>query len=98
MNCSRMLAAIGLALDLSGALLLWKYGLPESLSRDGSINLICEQQDQAEVASTAVRPLGYCCFVLDLLGFCSPASGNFYLNHSHIQTPDRRVAADCRAG
>jgi len=50
MNCSRMLAAIGLALDLSGALLLWKYGLPESLSRDGSINLICEQQDQAEVA------------------------------------------------
>jgi len=31
MNCSRMLAAIGLALDLSGALLLWKYGLPESL-------------------------------------------------------------------
>ena len=50
MNCSRMLAAIGLALDLSGALLLWKYGLPESLSRDGSMNLICEQQDQAEVA------------------------------------------------
>jgi hypothetical protein len=50
MNCSRMLAAIGFALDLSGALLLWKYGLPESLSRDGSINLICEQQDQAEVA------------------------------------------------
>jgi len=30
MNCSRMLAAIGLALDLSGALLLWKYGLPEN--------------------------------------------------------------------
>jgi hypothetical protein len=50
MNCSRILAAIGLALDLSGALLLWKYGLPESLSRNGSINLICEQQDQAEVA------------------------------------------------
>ena len=50
MDCSRKLASIGLALYLSSALLLWKYGLPESLSRDGSINLICEQQDQAEVA------------------------------------------------
>lgn len=45
-----MLTAIGLALDLGGALLLWKYGLPESLSRDGAIHLICKQRDEAEVA------------------------------------------------
>jgi hypothetical protein len=50
MNCSRVLTAAGLALDLAGALLLWKYGLPDSLSRDGSINLICEQKDESEVA------------------------------------------------
>jgi hypothetical protein len=36
MNCTRVLTAIGLAFDLSGGLLLWKYGLPDSLSRDGS--------------------------------------------------------------
>ena len=49
MNCARLLTAMGLSLDLSGALLLWKYGLPEVLSRDGSISLICEQRDEAEV-------------------------------------------------
>jgi hypothetical protein len=49
MNCARLLTAVGLSLDLSGALLLWKYGLSEALSRDGSINLICEQRDEAEV-------------------------------------------------
>ena len=50
MNCSRVLTAIGLALDLGGALLLWKYGLPEPLSRDGVIHLICDQRDDAEAA------------------------------------------------
>lgn len=49
MNCARLLTAVGLSLDLSGALLLWKYGLPEALSRDGAVSLICEQRDEAEV-------------------------------------------------
>jgi hypothetical protein len=49
MNCSRALTSVGLAMDLAGALLLWRFGLPEALSRDGSINLICEQRDEAEV-------------------------------------------------
>ena len=50
MNCARLLTAVGLSLDLSGALLLWKYGLPEALSRDGSINLVCEQRDDSEIS------------------------------------------------
>lgn len=49
MNSSRALTSVGLAMDLAGALLLWRFGLPEALSRDGSINLICEQRDEAEV-------------------------------------------------
>lgn len=44
------MTAIGLVLDLSGALLLWKYGLPEAVSRDGSVRLICEQVDEEEIA------------------------------------------------
>jgi hypothetical protein len=47
---SRALTAAGLVLDLSGALLLWRYGLPEALSRDGSVRLICEQVDEEEIA------------------------------------------------
>ena len=50
MNCARLLTAVGLSLDLSGALLLWKYGLPEALRRGGSINLVCEQRDDSEIS------------------------------------------------
>ena len=49
MNGSRALTSVGLAMDLAGALLLWRFGLPEALRRDGAISLICEQRDGAEV-------------------------------------------------
>jgi hypothetical protein len=47
---SKAVTATGLTFDLVGALLLWRYGLPEAVSRDGSIRLICEQRDDAEAA------------------------------------------------
>jgi len=50
MNGSRALTSVGLAMDLAGAFLLWRFGLPEALRRDGAISLICEQRDEAEVA------------------------------------------------
>ncbi|MEB3169069.1 MAG: hypothetical protein VKK97_10110 [Synechococcaceae cyanobacterium] len=46
----KVVTASGLTFDLVGALLLWKYGLPEAVSRDGSIRLVCQQRDDAEVA------------------------------------------------
>lgn len=49
MNIPHVLTAVGLSLDLSGALLLWKYGLPESVSRDGSQALILESRDESQV-------------------------------------------------
>ena len=49
MNGSRALTSVGLAMDLAGALLLWRFGLPEALRRDGAISLICEQRYGAEV-------------------------------------------------
>jgi len=36
--------------DILGALLLWKYGLPEPISRSGAIHLIAEESDDAEIA------------------------------------------------
>ncbi len=41
---------IGLVFDIFGAILLFKFGLPEDISRSGHINLILEQEDVNEKA------------------------------------------------
>jgi hypothetical protein len=40
----------GLICDIIGALILWRYGLLEPISRRGAIYLVCEQSDDAEAA------------------------------------------------
>lgn len=45
---SKLVNSVGLLLDICGALLLIKYGLPEPISRDGHINLVAEQVDEQE--------------------------------------------------
>ena len=40
--------SLRLLCDIIGAVLLWRYGLPERLSRAGHIYLIAEQVDEAE--------------------------------------------------
>jgi hypothetical protein len=40
----------GLLCDIAGALVVWKYGLPESISRTGAVHLELEQRDEAEKA------------------------------------------------
>lgn len=42
--------SIGLVLDIAGALLLWKYGLPESISREGHVHLVLEKNNEEEKA------------------------------------------------
>lgn len=42
-------ASAGLVLDIIGVLLLWRFGLPESISRTGAQHMILEQTDEAEV-------------------------------------------------
>jgi len=41
--------SIGLICDVMGALFVWKYGLPEAMSRTGAIYLIAEQSDEDEI-------------------------------------------------
>lgn len=50
MNNSNLVNSIGLVCDIVGALLVWRFGLPEPISRSGAINIICEQADESEVA------------------------------------------------
>lgn len=40
--------SLGLVLDIAGAVMLWRYGLPEAVSREGFNYLVLERQDEAE--------------------------------------------------
>ncbi len=40
---------IGLLLDIIGAVLLFKFGLPASIDRQGHIHIITEQVDEEEI-------------------------------------------------
>jgi hypothetical protein len=46
----RWFSVAGLVLDVIGAIMLWRYGLPEEISRAGAQALILEQHDPAEQA------------------------------------------------
>jgi hypothetical protein len=47
-NPVKTLDSFGLFLDIVGALLIFKYGLPKSISREGHISIILEQEDEQE--------------------------------------------------
>ena len=46
----KLVNSIGLICDVIGALLIWKYGLPEAISRSGAVHIIAEQSDDDEIA------------------------------------------------
>jgi hypothetical protein len=45
--------SVGLVLDIIGAVMLWKYGLPEALNKKGHQYLILEDIDEAEKRTAA---------------------------------------------
>ena len=53
MSTSHWINSLGLVLDIVGVVMIWRYGLPEPLSRKGAIYIIAEQSDQAEKAKAA---------------------------------------------
>jgi hypothetical protein len=53
MSTSHWINSLGLVLDIVGVVMIWRYGLPEPLSRKGAIHIIAEQSDQAEKAKAA---------------------------------------------
>jgi len=50
MSTSSLVNSIGLLCDIVGAVLIWRYGLPEHISRTGAVHLIAEQTDETEKA------------------------------------------------
>jgi hypothetical protein len=53
MLISHLINSTGLVLDIIGVVIIWRYGLPEPLSREGAIYLIAEQFGQAEKTKAA---------------------------------------------
>lgn len=45
----KLVNSAGLICDVAGALLIWKYGLPEAINRTGAIHIIAEQSDEDEI-------------------------------------------------
>ncbi|MDX2253199.1 MAG: hypothetical protein NW202_13015 [Nitrospira sp.] len=70
--------SLGLVFDIIGAVLLWRYGLPEAVSRTGAIALILEQDDKAEAAKTKRYDLlSSCGMILLVVGFVLQLLSNF---------------------
>jgi len=43
------LNSIGLVLDIVGAIILFKYGIPEKIDKDGNVHLLLEDVDEDEI-------------------------------------------------
>jgi hypothetical protein len=44
-----ILSSFGLLLDMVGAIMLFKYGLPSEVSKEGNITIVMEQTDEKEI-------------------------------------------------
>ena len=78
MSISNVVNSIGLVCDITGALLIWRYGLPEAINRSGAIHLICEQSDEAEIVKAKwYDRLALHGIVLVIVGFVIQLVSNF---------------------
>ena len=53
MAASTIINSLGLLLDIAGVIMVWRYGLPDTLSREGAQYIVTGQTDQAEKAKAA---------------------------------------------
>jgi hypothetical protein len=53
MSSANLVNSFGLVLDILGVVLIWKFGLPEPLSREGHSYFILEGSDETEKARAA---------------------------------------------
>jgi hypothetical protein len=53
MDASNWLTVAGLAADIVGVYFVWKFGLPERISRTGESAILMEESDYSEIAKAA---------------------------------------------
>lgn len=70
MTNSSILNIVGLTLDIIGVLMLFKYGLPPELNRDGAIFLVCEENDEEQIRKAKrYDKYSYSALTLLVIGF-----------------------------
>lgn len=70
MTTANCVNSIGLVFDILGAYLLWKFGLPAAISREGTVGLATETDDHAEAAKAKQYDrLGNVGLILLVIGF-----------------------------
>lgn len=48
-SCSDLLNSIGLFLDIIGVIILWRFGLPETINRKGYSYMVREEIDEEQI-------------------------------------------------
>jgi hypothetical protein len=84
MTCSNILNIIGLSLDIIGVLMLFKYGLPPDISKDGSVLISMdfgtkEEKEKRISEGKKYTKLSYTALVFLVGGFISQLIANIIL-------------------
>lgn len=75
---SKLVNSSGLCLDILGALLLFRFGLPAKIDRDGHRYLIMEGEDASEKAQANLYDrIGAVAVLLLIAGFALQLASNF---------------------
>ena len=70
--------SFGLLLDIAGALLLIKFGIPPKLDREGRVNLVLSQTDEKQVRKAKLYDRwSTLAIVLIILGFALQLFSNY---------------------
>jgi hypothetical protein len=70
--------SIGLLLGIVGTGILWQFGLPASIDREGWVLMACDQKDEAMIAKAKLFDFrADCGFALLLTGFVLQLISNF---------------------
>ena len=89
----------GLILDIIGALLIWRFGLPEKIDRDGDMNIACEQIDKTEKTKAKKHDcLAHIGVILLIVGFVLQLASNLLrANNYTISTTNNSGPNSLRA-
>ena len=73
-----VLSTVGLTLDIIGVVMLFRYGLPENVSRKGHSHLLLEATDQREIdMARKYDRLARAALALIVIGFTIQILGNW---------------------
>ncbi|HEY5405688.1 MAG TPA: hypothetical protein VIJ92_01310 [Ginsengibacter sp.] len=79
MTSPQILNCIGLTSDIIGVIMLFKYGLPSEINKDGYTGIIMEQEDEEQkVKWKKYNFFSYIALTLFIIGFVFQFSSNFF--------------------